>query len=112
MRRRCSSISPMTSCWRKTSFPIPPPTILKSWRPRSELLNLVETTLREAGRDEQEAFILYTIEGFTLQEIADINNHKVEEVRAAIRRAGEHLQRALPMKDPLKDKLVEYSKSA
>ncbi|MGA7459645.1 MAG: sigma-70 family RNA polymerase sigma factor [Candidatus Korobacteraceae bacterium] len=79
---------------------------------RSELLNLVETTLQDAGRDEQEAFILYTMEGFTLQEIADINNHKVEEVRAAIRRAGDHLQRALPMKDPLKDKLLEYSKSA
>ena len=79
---------------------------------REELLNLVETTLRHAGRDEQESFILYTIEGFTLQEIADINNHKVEEVRAAIRRAGDHLQRALPIKDPLKDKLLEYSKSA
>jgi len=79
---------------------------------RSELLNLVETTLQDAGREEQESFILYTIEGFTLQEIAEINNHKVEEVRAAIRRAGDHLQRALPIKDPLKDKLLEYSKSA
>jgi len=79
---------------------------------RRELLNLVETTLQGAGREEQESFILYTMEGFTLQEIADINNHKVEEVRAAIRRAGDHLQRALPIKDPLKDKLLEYSKSA
>ena len=39
-------------------------------------------------------------------------NHTVEEVRAAIRKARDHLQRALPIKDPLKDKLVEYSKSA
>lgn len=77
-----------------------------------ELINLVETTLRDAGRDEREAFIFYTIEGFTLDEIADITNHTVEEVRAAIRRAREHLQRALPMQDPLKDRLVEYSKSA
>jgi len=79
---------------------------------RSELLNLVEMTLRDAGRDEQEAFILFTVEGFTLQEIADINGHKVEEVRAAVRRASDHLQRSLPIKDPLKDKLLEYSKSA
>ena len=79
---------------------------------RRELLNLVETTLQDAGREEQESFILYTIEGFTLQEIADIHNRKVEEVRAAIRRASDHLQRALPIKDPLKDKLLEYSKSA
>ena len=79
---------------------------------RRELISLVETTLRDAGRNEREAFILYTIEGFTLEEIADITNHTVEEVRAAIRKAREHLQRALPMKDPLKDRLVEYSRSA
>jgi len=79
---------------------------------RSELLNLVETTLRDAGREEQESFILYTVEGFTLEEIADITNHTVEEVRAAVRRASDHLQRFLPIKDPLKDKLLEQSKSA
>jgi RNA polymerase sigma factor (sigma-70 family) len=79
---------------------------------RRELITLVETTLRDAGRSEREAFIFYTIEGFTLEEIADITNHSVEEVRAAIHRAREHLQRALPMKDPLKDRLVEYSRSA
>jgi len=79
---------------------------------RRELLNLVEATLRDAGRNEQEAFILYTVEDFTLEEIADISNHTVEEVRAAIRRASDHLQRSLPMKDPLKDKLLEQSKSA
>jgi len=79
---------------------------------RSELLSLMETTLQDAGRDAQEAFILFTVEGFTLQEIADIHNHTVEEVRAAIRRASDHLQRSLPIKDPLKDKLLEYSKSA
>jgi RNA polymerase sigma factor (sigma-70 family) len=79
---------------------------------RRELISMVETTLRDAGRAEREAFIFYTIEGFTLEEIADITNHSEEEVRAAIRKAREHLQRALPIKDPLKDKLVEYSRSA
>lgn len=79
---------------------------------RRELISLVETTLRDAGRNEREAFIFYTVEGFTFEEIADITNQTVEEVRAAIRKAREHLQRALPMRDPLKDKLVEYAKSA
>src|SRR5271166_892293 len=79
---------------------------------RRELINLVEATLRDAGRDEREAFILYTVEGFTLEEIADITNRSVEEVRASIRRAREYLQRTLPIKDPLKEKLVEYSRSA
>jgi RNA polymerase sigma-70 factor, ECF subfamily len=79
---------------------------------RRELISLVEITLRDAGRNEREAFILYTIEGFTLEEIADITNRSSEEVRASIRKAREHLQRALPIKDPLKEKLVEYSRSA
>jgi RNA polymerase sigma factor (sigma-70 family) len=79
---------------------------------RRELISLVSSALRDAGRDEREAFIFYTIEGFTLDEIADITSHTLEEVRAAIRRAREHLQRALPIKDPLKDRLVEYSRSA
>jgi DNA-directed RNA polymerase specialized sigma24 family protein/ribosome-associated translation inhibitor RaiA len=79
---------------------------------RDELISLVETTLHDAGRNQAEAFILYTIEGFTPEEIADITNRGVEEVRASIRKGGEHLQRALPIKDPLKEKLVEYSRSA
>ncbi len=79
---------------------------------RRELISLVAAALGDAGRSEREAFIFYTIEGFTLEEIADITNHSVEEVRAAIRKAREHLQRALPIPDPLKDKLVEYSRSA
>jgi RNA polymerase sigma factor (sigma-70 family) len=79
---------------------------------RRELISLVEATLRDGGADEREAFILYTIEGFTAEEIADITGHHVEEVRALIRQGREHLQRALPMKDSLKEKLVEYSRSA
>jgi RNA polymerase sigma factor (sigma-70 family) len=93
---------------------IPDPTVNnpEELAARNELISLVETTLNEAGRNEREAFILYTIEGFTLEEIADITNRSVEEVRASISKAREHLQRALPMKDPLKEKLVEYSRSA
>ncbi len=79
---------------------------------RRELISLVAAALRDSGRLEQETFIFYTVEGFTLDEIADITSHTVEEVRAAIRRGREHLQRALPIQDPLKDKLVEYSRSA
>jgi RNA polymerase sigma-70 factor (ECF subfamily) len=79
---------------------------------RRELFALVERTLRSAGPDEREAFMLFTIEGFTVAEVAEITNHKLEEVRTYIRRAREHLQRELPVNDPLKEKLVEYSSSA
>ncbi len=79
---------------------------------RNELIELVERSLRHAGRDQREAFILFTIEGFTVEEIADIANHPPQQVRANIRAAREHLQTALPLRDPLKDKLVEYAKTA
>ncbi len=79
---------------------------------RNELIELVERSLRDAGRDQREAFILFTIEGFTVEEIADITTHPPSQVRADIRVAREHLQKALPMRDPLKDKLVEYAKTA
>jgi len=73
---------------------------------------VTRAALRGAGRNEREAFMLYTVEGFTLEEIAGITDRGVEEVRASIRKAREHLQLALPIKDPLKEKLVEYSQSA
>jgi len=79
---------------------------------RNELIALVERSLRDAGRNPREAFILYTIEGFTVEEIADISHEAPDQVRADIRSAREHLLSALPLKDPLKDKLVEYAKTA
>lgn len=79
---------------------------------RHELIELVERSLRDAGRDQREAFILYTLEGFTIEEIADITTHPPQQVRADISAAREHLQKALPLRDPLKDKLVEYAKTA
>jgi RNA polymerase sigma factor (sigma-70 family) len=79
---------------------------------RRELIALVENTLRTAGPNEREAFILFTVEGFTLREIADITNRSVDQVRTSIHSAREHLQRALPVKDPLGEKLVEYSRTA
>lgn len=79
---------------------------------RNELIELVERSLRDAGRDQREAFILFTIEGFTVNEIADITSHPAEQVRTDISAARDHLQKALPMRDPLKDKLLEYAKTA
>jgi RNA polymerase sigma factor (sigma-70 family) len=79
---------------------------------RNELIGLVERSLLKAGRNQREAFILYTIEGFTIDEIADITSHSAEQVRADIRSARDYLQTALPLRDPLKDKLVEYARTA
>jgi RNA polymerase sigma factor (sigma-70 family) len=79
---------------------------------KDEMITLVERTLRDAGRHEREAFILYTIEGFTVEEIADITQRPEEEVRQSVHSAREHLKKALPARDSLSDRLIEHSKTA
>jgi RNA polymerase sigma factor (sigma-70 family) len=79
---------------------------------KDEMITLVERTLRDAGRQEREAFILYTIEGFTVDEIADITQRPTEEVRKGVHTAREHLKKALPAQDALSDRLIEHSKTA
>jgi RNA polymerase sigma factor (sigma-70 family) len=75
---------------------------------RGELIAIVQLALRDARRSDREAFILYAVEGFTHGEIAAITNHTLEEVSASIRRARQHLQRALPIKELFKSQRLEY----
>jgi RNA polymerase sigma factor (sigma-70 family) len=79
---------------------------------KDEMITLVERTLRDAGQQEREAFILYTVEGFTIDEIADITQRSAEEVRKGVHSAREHLKKALPVRDSLSDRLIEHSKTA
>ena len=76
-----------------------------------ELIKLVQLALRGAGRPVREVFILHAVEGFSPEEITVITNHTLEEVHASIRKARQHLQRALPIKDLFKDRSVEYTHS-
>lgn len=77
-----------------------------------EMVALIEMSLREAKPEDREAFILYTMEGFTTQEIAVIANRKPEEVRASIAKARDHVRKAFPGSEPLKKRLIEHSKTA
>ena len=76
---------------------------------RGELIAVVQLALRDAKRSDREVFILYAVEGFAEEEIATITNHSLEEVHASIRKARQHLQRALPIQDLFKTKHVEYT---
>jgi RNA polymerase sigma factor (sigma-70 family) len=78
---------------------------------RGELIAVVQLALRNARRPDREVFILYAVEGFTHEEIAAITNHSLEEVSASIRKARQHLQRALPIKDLFKSQHLEYVQS-
>jgi RNA polymerase sigma factor (sigma-70 family) len=77
-----------------------------------EVMGMIETVLRHAHHQDREAFILFTMEGFTVQEIAVITERKPEEVRTSIAKAREQLRKALPVAEQLRNKLIEHSKSA
>jgi RNA polymerase sigma factor (sigma-70 family) len=77
-----------------------------------EMIGMVELALREAKPEEREAFILFTMEGFTVHEIAVITDRKEERVRSAIGAAREHLRKAFPVQSVVKQKLIEHSKTA
>jgi DNA-directed RNA polymerase specialized sigma24 family protein/ribosome-associated translation inhibitor RaiA len=79
---------------------------------RQELIKLVQLALHGAGRPDREVFILHAVEGFSPEEIAAITNHTLEEVHASIRKARQHLQRALPIRDLFKNRVAEVSRSA
>jgi RNA polymerase sigma factor (sigma-70 family) len=79
---------------------------------RDEMVGMVELALRTVPHEDREAFILFTMEGFTMKEIAVISNRTPEEVRASIASARDHLKKSFPAANKLKDKLVEQTKSA
>jgi RNA polymerase sigma factor (sigma-70 family) len=74
-----------------------------------EMIALVQFALGSASRDDREAFILYAIEGFSLQEIATIVDRTPEQVRYSVGNAREALRHNMPVENPLKDKLLQHT---
>jgi len=77
-----------------------------------EMVNLVEVALLGAKQQDREAFLLFGIEGFTVDEIAAISMLSSEDVRKSIKSAREHLKKNLPVPDEFKDKLLQHTKIA
>ena len=59
-----------------------------------EVIGLVQAALHGADRTDREAFLLYGIEGFSLNEIAAITGRHPEAVRESIQRARERVRNA------------------
>lgn len=59
-----------------------------------ELLRLVASALRDLGSGPREAFILYAIEGFSVEEIVAITAQSAERVLAFVSAARDHLRKA------------------
>jgi RNA polymerase sigma factor (sigma-70 family) len=62
-----------------------------------EINSLVELALRAALPRDREVFILHSIEGFSVPEIAAITDRKPEAINASILAAREHLRRSPPL---------------
>lgn len=74
-----------------------------------EMLALVQYALRGAKPEDREVFILYALEGFSVDEIAAITDRKPEQIHSAIGRAREKLRQAFPINNPFKKKLLEQT---
>jgi RNA polymerase sigma factor (sigma-70 family) len=57
-----------------------------------ELLRLIASALRDLGPAPREAFILYAVEGFSVDEIGGITGQSPERVIALVSAAREHLR--------------------
>lgn len=77
-----------------------------------EMINLVEIALLGARKEDREAFLLFGIDGFTVEEISAISMRPADEVRKSIKSAREHLRKHLPISDEFKEKLLQHTKIA
>jgi len=72
-----------------------------------EMLALAQLALRRAGRDGREAFILYAVEGFSVEEIAAILDRKPEQVQESIGKARQTLRHSFPVNNPFTERLFQ-----
>ncbi len=73
-----------------------------------EMITLVQFALDGASRADREAFILHTIEGFSVDEIAAITDRKPGEISTSIAAVREHLRRSPPIANRFKDKFIQH----
>jgi len=59
-----------------------------------EMMRLIATALRDVGADHREAFILYAIEGFGVEEISAITGTPPDRVVSSISAARDHLRKS------------------
>src|SRR6202142_330198 len=71
-----------------------------------EMNSLVEFALAAAKPRDREVFILHTIEGFSVAEIATITDRKPEAISASITAAREHLRRSPPIANRFRNNML------
>jgi RNA polymerase sigma factor (sigma-70 family) len=74
-----------------------------------EMVAQLGLVLREVGTQDREAFVLYTLEGFTVDEIARLAGRSPEQVRKSIHHARERIQQKLPEENQFRRSLLRRS---
>jgi DNA-directed RNA polymerase specialized sigma24 family protein len=68
--------------------------------------------LREVRPEDREAFVLFTLEGFTVEEISRLAGRPADQVRQSIRHARSQVQQKLPAQNQLRQSLLQHSRVA
>jgi RNA polymerase sigma factor (sigma-70 family) len=77
-----------------------------------EMVDQLDVVLREVQAQDREAFVLYTLEGFTVDEISRLAGRPAEQVRQSIHDARTHIQQKLPTQNQLRRSLLLHSRVA
>jgi RNA polymerase sigma factor (sigma-70 family) len=77
-----------------------------------EMVAQLDIVLREVHSNDREAFVLYTLEGFTVDEISRLAGRPAEQVRQSIHDARTHIKEKLPAQNQLRKSLLHHSRVA
>src|SRR5947209_2323052 len=75
-----------------------------------EFVAQLDIVLSGVKPSDREAFVLYTLEGFTVDEISRLAGRSAEEVRQSIQEARSHIQQKLPTQNQLRKSLLHHSR--
>jgi RNA polymerase sigma factor (sigma-70 family) len=77
-----------------------------------EMVAQLDIVLHEVRTEDREAFVLYTLEGFTVDEISRLAGRTPDQVRESIQRARSQVQQKLPVQNQLRQTLLQHSRVA
>jgi RNA polymerase sigma factor (sigma-70 family) len=77
-----------------------------------EMVAQLDIVLHEVKTEDREAFVLFTLEGFTVEEISRLTGRPAEEVRKSIHHVREWVQKKLPEGNQYRRSLLRRSRVA
>jgi len=77
-----------------------------------EMVAQLDAILRGVQTQDREAFVLFTLEGFTVDEISRLAGRPAEQVRESIHHARAHIQQRMPAQNQLRKSLLHHSRVA